>query len=170
LFLSTLPTASSSSSSSATPNNPENTSQTLIDLFGAYASPRELLVVVGETLEQAQGDVGDCFLDDEDDDDDDDDEDDEGLGVGREVRKSDRAVRGVDVVDDREEEEDTEKSGEKLGRVVRRVTAVLDILCVGKLNPLETFFLSKSNHHLLILVVVMIESQHSRVTALVNRQ
>ena len=83
-----------------------------------------MLVVVGETLEQAEGDVGDCFLDDEDDD---------GLGEEGEVKKSDRAIQGIEVGDE-DEEEDMGKSEERLERVVRRVTTVLDILCVGKLS------------------------------------
>lgn len=83
-----------------------------------------MLVVVGETVERAKGDVGDCFLDDEDDD---------GLGGEGEVSKGDRAIQGIEVGDE-DEEEDMGKSEERLERVVRRVTTVLDILSVGKLS------------------------------------
>jgi hypothetical protein len=115
-------------------------------------------------LERAKGDVGDCFLDDED------DEDDNGLRGEGEVRKSDWAVQGVEIGDHREEEEDVGKSEEKLERVVRRVTAVLDILSVGKLSLFYTFRIRQSPQLVLIWRFQLSTTQHSHVTTPVNRQ
>jgi hypothetical protein len=114
------------------------------ELLGYHASPRELVLAVGEGLERAIADVEDCYLFDEDEDEDtsDDEEEEEGPSV-----KGDLALVNLNLEDDDEEEardggDDGAASGNKaslagksrttLDGLIRRVLLCLEVLGRGK--------------------------------------
>lgn len=79
----------------------------LAELLGNHASPREMVLAVGEGLERAIADVEDCYLFDEDEDEDEDTDEDEEEGPSV---KGDLALANLKLEDD-----DLEEGAEDMG-------------------------------------------------------
>jgi hypothetical protein len=94
----------------------------LVELLGSHASPRELVLGVGEGLEQAIADLEDCYLLDEDDNEDNGEE-----GPGG---KSDLALSTLKLEDDDKGDDHgvAGKSRTTLDGLIRRVILCLDVL------------------------------------------
>jgi len=141
----------------------------LAELLATHTSHRELVLVVGEQLERANGDVDDCFLLDEDEDEDKDDDEDQDDDDGAEesnkskLGKGDLAMAGLSLD---EEFDRPQHSEEKPGRttldgLIRRVLFCLDVLGAGKPGTLSTFIKTDTaltisiSYHLLPALVAL---------------
>jgi hypothetical protein len=113
------------------------------ELLGCHASPRELVLAVGEGLERAIADVEDCYLFDEDEDEDTDDYDEQ---QGPKA-KGDIALANLNLEDHDEEEARNNgdagavcgneatldgKNRTTLDGLIRRVLLCLEVLSRGK--------------------------------------